>query len=102
MSTVEHYFENLLFHGHDIKGEPNKNALSKEVQDAVEQCANYIKYTYKDTERKIGKWEQKYMTEEEWIIGAPSKVCPFCHNVNYNGKTRYCPHCGEEMEVDDA
>lgn len=51
MSNVEHYFENLLFHGHDIKGEPNKNALSKEVQDAVEQCAIYIKYTYNDVER---------------------------------------------------
>ena len=50
MSNVEHYFENLLFHGHDIKGDPNKNALSKEVQDAIEQCAIYIKYTYKDAE----------------------------------------------------
>ena len=45
MSNVEHYFENLLFHGHDIEGEPNKNALSTEVQDAIEQCVNYVKYT---------------------------------------------------------
>ena len=53
------------------------------------------------TERKTGKWEEKYMTEEEWIRGAPSKVCPFCHKVNHNGRTHYCPHCGEMMEVDE-
>ena len=40
MTNVEHYFENLLFHGQDIKGEPNKNSLSKEVQEAVEECAS--------------------------------------------------------------
>ena len=44
MSPVEHYFENLLTMGLDIKGEPNKNALSKEVQEAVEICATYIKF----------------------------------------------------------
>ncbi len=43
MSPIEHYFENLLTMGSDIKGEPNKNALSKEVQEAVEICAYYIK-----------------------------------------------------------
>ena len=45
MSNVEHYFENLIFHGHDINGEPNKNSLSKEVQEAVEECAQYILYS---------------------------------------------------------
>jgi hypothetical protein len=44
MSPIEHYFENLLDMGSDIKGEPNKNALSKEVQEAIEICADYIKY----------------------------------------------------------
>ena len=44
MSPTEHYFENLLTMGSDIKGEPNKNALSKEVQEAVETCASYIKF----------------------------------------------------------
>lgn len=44
MSPIEHYFENLLTMGSDIKGEPNKNALSKEVQEAIEICADYIKY----------------------------------------------------------
>lgn len=45
MSPIEHYFENLLTMSSDIKGEPNKNALSKEVQEAIEICADYIKYT---------------------------------------------------------
>ena len=44
MNPIEHYFENLLDMGSDIKGEPNKNALSKEVQRAVEICADYVKY----------------------------------------------------------
>ena len=45
MSCLEHYFENLLFEGEDIKGEPNKNALSKEEQNAVEICADYVLYS---------------------------------------------------------
>lgn len=45
MSNLEHYFENLLFHGKDIRDEPNKNALSKEEQEAVEICASYVKYS---------------------------------------------------------
>ena len=46
MSPIEHYFENLLIIGSDIKGEPNKNALSKEVQEAVEMCAYYIQHNH--------------------------------------------------------
>ena len=45
MTYLEHYFENLLFEGEDIKGEPNKNALSKEEQNAVEICADYVLYS---------------------------------------------------------
>lgn len=45
MSNLEHYFENLLYYGADISGEPNKNALSKEQQEAVEECAMYVIYT---------------------------------------------------------
>ena len=63
MSNVEHYFENLLFNGKDCKGEPNKNSLSKEVQEAVEECAQYIKYSgllkenYKEPK---SEWEHDY------------------------------------------
>ena len=42
MTALEHYFENLLFHGRDKNGDPNKNSLSPEQQEAVEMCANYI------------------------------------------------------------
>ena len=42
MDHIDHYFENLLLFGKDIEGNPNKNALSEEVQKAVEICAFYI------------------------------------------------------------
>lgn len=45
MTCEEHYFENLLYYGKDIKGNPNKNAISKEKQRAVEICADYVIYT---------------------------------------------------------
>lgn len=45
MSCEEHYFENLLFHGEDCKNNCNKNALSPEVQQAIETCADYVLYT---------------------------------------------------------
>ena len=44
MSTVEHYFENLLFEGQDTFDDINKKQLSPEVQRAVEECASYILY----------------------------------------------------------
>ena len=44
MSTLEHYFENLLFHGEDCGGEPNKSSLTKEQQDAVFECYQYVLY----------------------------------------------------------
>ena len=43
MSNEEHYFENLIFLGKDCNGEPNKSALSKEVQEAIEICYYYLK-----------------------------------------------------------
>lgn len=45
MSCQEHYFENLLFNGKDVKGEPNKNALSEEVQKAIKICTDYVLYS---------------------------------------------------------
>ena len=46
MTYVEHYFENLLIHGKDINGEPNKKALMHYEQEAVEICANSILYSW--------------------------------------------------------
>lgn len=45
MSNLEHYFENLLLYGKDVNGDLNKNSLTKEEQNAVEVCANYVLYT---------------------------------------------------------
>lgn len=42
MSNLEHYFENLLFQGCDVADDVNKNKLSKEQQEAVEECVNYV------------------------------------------------------------
>jgi len=45
MSNLEHYFENLLFHGQDVNGDWNKNTLSEAEQEAVRICADYVLYT---------------------------------------------------------
>ncbi len=45
MSNLEHYFENLLYYGRDVFSDINKNSLSKEQQNAVAQCAQYVLYT---------------------------------------------------------
>ncbi len=42
MSILEHYFENLLYLSGDIGDDVNKNQLSKEQQEAVEECAIYV------------------------------------------------------------
>ena len=45
MSNLEHYFENLLYNGQDIKGDLNKNTLTEAEQAAVWVCVNYVLYT---------------------------------------------------------
>lgn len=44
MSNLEHYFENLLYNGQDIKGDLNKNTLTEAEQEAVWICVNYVLY----------------------------------------------------------
>ena len=55
MSNLEHYFENLLFDGKDIRGDVNKNTLSIEQQEAVEVCANYVIYSLYDNRESFLK-----------------------------------------------
>lgn len=45
MSNLEHYFENLLYEGHDVKNNCNKNSLTRSEQKAVEKCAEYVIYS---------------------------------------------------------
>ena len=56
MTNLEHYFENLLYHGEDIKGEANKNALTEEQQKSVEQCAQYVIYSLFGTREHFNEW----------------------------------------------
>ena len=56
MTNLEHYFENLLYHGEDIKGEANKNALTEEQQKSVEQCAQYVIYSLFGTREHFDEW----------------------------------------------
>ena len=99
MSNVEHYFENLLFYGHDIKGEPNKNALSKDVQEAVEECADYIKYVYGTRVYKTGKWVLTHPLQED---DEGAYVCSCCKSGSWEvlpTTWKACPWCGATMEV---
>lgn len=59
MTTLEHYFENLLFNGEDIKGEPNKNTLTKEQQDAVWTCYQYVVYTLFGSHERLDAFMRK-------------------------------------------
>ena len=61
MTCTEHYFENLLFYGEDVKGDWNKNALSEDAQEAVEECADYVLYTLFN-----GRDEFLKFVEENW------------------------------------
>ena len=45
MSSIEHYFENLIFHGKDCNDDSNKKQLSKEVSDTIETCYYYLAYS---------------------------------------------------------
>ena len=56
MTNLEHYFENLLYYGEDIKGEANKNALTEEQQKSVEQCAQYVIYSLFGTREHFDEW----------------------------------------------
>lgn len=56
MSELEHYFENLLYDGHDVKGDWNKNSLTKEQQNAVETCARYVIYSLFETRERFENW----------------------------------------------
>ena len=45
MSCAEHYFENLLFYGKDVRDEPNKKHLSEIEEKTIRMCYYYVAYT---------------------------------------------------------
>lgn len=108
MSNLEHYFENLLYHGEDVYGGINKQSLTPDVQDAVEVCAQYVIYSLfgnrkafekfinegsnnADPERKKGKWL--------WIDGVCCSNCN--HKLQTTGLPTRCPNCGADMRGDN-
>ena len=60
MSNLEHYFENLLFHGEDVRGNVNKLALTPDEQQAVEVCAAYVTYTVFNGPEQLRKFLECY------------------------------------------
>lgn len=101
MSNLEHYFENLLFDGKDCRGDVNKNTLTKEEQEAVEICAQYVIYTlfgnrdgFKEfihSEPKYGYWK----CVNGWIY---CSVCGSEPPNESNYESNYCPNGGARMD----
>ena len=60
MSNLEHYFENLLFYGEDLKGNVNKNTLSAKEQRAVVICADYVIYGLFGNREQFLDWVRNY------------------------------------------
>lgn len=102
MSNLEHYFENLLFMGKDVNGDWNKNALTEEEQNAVEECAQYVLYSLfcgrdelKDCLANIGAERHGHWID---VNGDGSlwrcSVCGETQCCNSN----YCGDCGAKMD----
>lgn len=68
MSNLEHYFENLLFEGKDCHGDVNKNSLTKEEQEAVEICAQYVIYTLFDNREGFKEFIHSEPKRGKWIV----------------------------------
>lgn len=73
MSNLEHYFENLLYSGKDVNGDMNKNSLTKEEQNAVEICADYVLYTLFH-----GRDDMKEVLESREVDAEPVVRCKDC------------------------
>ena len=83
MSNLEHYFENLLFYGEDVVGDLNKNSLPPEVQDAVEQCADYVLYSLFGNRKlflewnRLVEWHRREMEPHGNLIDADAMIRRF-------------------------
>ena len=72
MTTLEHYFENLIFHGKDIENDSNKFALSREEQDAVWICYQYVAYTLFESRINLNKFLE--LTKKESVYDVLNKI----------------------------
>ncbi len=105
MSNLEHYFENLLFHGQDVNGDWNKNTLSEAEQEAVRICADYVLYTIflnRDDFLKYVNGDTnsdliRHMSDDEMVelfIHNDTFFCPRSINdMDYCRKADGCRNC---------
>ena len=108
MSNLEHYFENLLFNGEDCRGDVNKNTLTKEEQEAVEICAQYVIWSIFDGREEFKnfiKHEFEPVKHGRWIFTQDETwyaefQCSECKEGVCN-KTKFCPNCGAKMENEE-
>ena len=106
MTELEHYFENLLYDGHDVADDANKKCLTLEEQRAVEICADYILYTtfngredfYKfvNPDERYADWEETPQDDGFGLYFV--EKCSRCGNLSARPR-RYCPECGSKMSV---
>lgn len=105
MSNLEHYFENLLFDGKDCRGNVNKNALTKEEQEAVEVCAQYVIWSIfdgRDEFKNFIRQEFEPVKHGHWIDGKCSRCghhAPFWAMASTYYRSRYCPNCGARIDL---
>ena len=83
---------------------------SKSVLRAMQESADAVKASSKydfscvtplmeDSVPKKGKWSNKFKRDPSSIFGTTLiGVCSNCNKENSIGWTKYCPHCGAEME----
>lgn len=114
MSNLEHYFENLLFNGEDCREDVNKNTLTKEKQEAVEICAQYVIWSIFDGREEFKnfiKQEFEPIKRGRWIknedrSGWHCSCCgkddlyayPYTENNERELQDFYCPNCGAKMD----
>lgn len=113
MSNLEHYFENLLFDGKDCRGDVNKNTLTKEEQEAVEICAQYVIWSIFDGREEVKnfiKQEFEPIKHGRWLRtdAYPHRIyCSECYATFIRNDEflklndiphGYCPNCGAKMD----
>ena len=97
MSNLEHYFENLLFEGKDCRGDVNKNTLTKEEQEAVEICAQYVIYTLFANREGFKEFIHSEPKHAYVIVDEDGNMeCSNCSSSNCFDN--YCGHCGAKMD----
>lgn len=101
MSNLEHYFENLLFDGKDCRGDINKNALTKEEQEAVEICAQYVIWSIfdgRDEFKNFIRQEFEPVKHGKWIKREDNSwECSICHEISCCN-INHCVYCGAKMD----